>query len=815
MAAVTSLKLIMLPRGFNSKEREMLPLSLPSDFVPEETVLFVGSGFSYGAIAINEKPLPLGKELDNRLAVELKLSIDKYSGKTLAQIAAKKHSDMLMSFLYDNLSVKTYESYHSSILKENWYRIYSTNFDDLIEIVRRDQGNPAKIYSFRDQVPNRIEINSVIHLHGYIGSVTHGNASDELTYALNAYASIHSNRPEWLNELNRSLKFAKNVIFIGYSSEYDEHIRDIMAIIPGLKQKTLFVLGGTEDPVQEMILEDYGQVLWCGTSGFSDLLKNKPKNVSPALEKNRLRSFIYFNPSKDRKAYAPVTFSEISNLLAFGNYNRARFYRDLDSEKYLVFRDSALDKSMSIIAHGQSLLVHSHLGNGKTIFIETLSARLTDLGYNCFIYKTETSSQIEETKFLNSFDKPIVIFDDYTIAREVVPAIRRDHPKLKFVITIRTGTFDYRAPEVGRVFGASIGVVDLNRLTQDEFLKFEKWASSAGIVAKQHREGYGRLLHIREFILDKFENSIVIHDKVLALVSALQADRKAFRAFVVLMVFRHIGEEPESELINFHIIESDPRVVLQPYSEVWGEIANADAMLESSIFSEFVISRFIDADDLLRVVEGIVSSVSSLRKKSKRYDAIFAKCLNFGTLFRLCGSSDQAKASIIRSYDRLRHNPDIDSQPLFWLQVAIAMTSKGDLRAAWQYIGAAYSRVMEDFEPYHIDTKALEVLFRLGSQTEEAFGDAEYQGLESAFTRCIAMISNDRNRPDVFSALNYSEDFFKVRALSLESVKKVRLAYYLRSAIAQLQSLSPSIRAHQGTAEVVRKLERSVALIKY
>jgi hypothetical protein len=202
---------------------------LPADFRPEETVLFLGSGFSRGATAINRKPMPMGGQLDDRLAQALSLPEKKYQGKTLAQVASKRGGGFLRDFLYDNLSTKTYDEFHASIIKRRWFRVYTTNFDDLVESIRRDLGDSITPYTFRDDVPNRLDLNSVIHLHGYIGSVTEANASTQLIYALNAYASLHSDRPEWLTEFNRSVKFARHIVFIGYSTEYDEHIRDILA----------------------------------------------------------------------------------------------------------------------------------------------------------------------------------------------------------------------------------------------------------------------------------------------------------------------------------------------------------------------------------------------------------------------------------------------------------------------------------------------------------------------------------------------------------------------------------------------------------
>jgi len=361
----------------NSDNQEF---KFPEGFDPNETVLFLGSGFSYGAKAVNGEGLPLGGQLDDRLAIELGLEPGRYLGKTLAQFATKNEDLDLRTFLHENLTVKSYMDYHRQILSKKWFRVYTTNFDDLVEVVRDDLGDKVEPITFRDSVPNKIRENSVVHLHGYIGRVQQGNASSELIYAMNAYASLQTERPEWFAEFNRSIKFAKNVMFIGYSVEYDEHVRDMLNRVPDLKGKNCFVLGGNVDPVQDAVLSDYGSVYWGGAEGFARALNELQDQERPPIDVRRMRSFDLFDPTKDQKAVSAVTFSEVRNLIAFGSYNRNRFYRDLDDGNYLIFRNGNIKKVINLMEGGSSVLLHSHLGNGKTLFLETLSGRTLQQG---------------------------------------------------------------------------------------------------------------------------------------------------------------------------------------------------------------------------------------------------------------------------------------------------------------------------------------------------------------------------------------------------------------------------------------------------
>ncbi|WEK00480.1 MAG: SIR2 family protein [Candidatus Sphingomonas phytovorans] len=797
-------------------ETNSLQLSLPDDFRFEETVLFVGSGFSSLATAINGKRLPLGSQLDGRLAEALGLQPGKYDGKTLAEIANRRPEFDVDQFLSENLTVDVVDDQQIGVVNHPWYRIFTTNFDNCIEQILSGPNGSPDIYSFTDPLPNKIKPTSIIHLHGYIGRVTKSNAHTEIIYALKSYANLHSERPEWLTEFNRNLAQCRNVVFVGYSLGYDDHIRDIITKTTDISDKTFFFVGGEHDEIQNEVLGQYGKVSWSGTEGLSSFIKGAMGRGSATVDPNRLLAFDLFNPVRDKQAYSPTTYGEVQNLLAFGKFNRNRFYRDSGDGQYLIFRSKLIYEAEDVLRSGNSVLAHSYLGNGKTMFLETLCSKLQSEGWNCFILRNEALSILDEARFIDKMQKSVIVIDDYTVAREVVPALRRELANTLFVLTIRTGTLDYRMYEIGRVFGDRLATLDLNKITKPEFNKFQDWSRRAGVVSQNTDATFGRLLEIREIILDKFRNSKILTDRVEALVSAIKANHRAYNALIVLMIFRSIGESAQSDFIAFRVLSYDPQPELAKYQELWGEFKSRNDLsesVESGLFSEFVLSNFCEPDELMRVVEQIIAAIAPIRSDKTRFDAVFAKCLNFGALYRLCGADPSAIDAILAGYERLRHNRLVESEPLFWLQVAIANSARGQFRAAWTLINAAYERVNSEFEPYHIDTKALEVLFRLGADEREQFGTHEFEGLDRALESCASMVTKDRNRGDVLRALSYANAFFATRASEMHGAYKVRMAFFLASVSAHLRDLPPTMKARQGTEALKRSIDKSVAML--
>lgn len=787
------------------------PLTLPCEFRFEETVLFLGSGFSSLATAINGKRLPLGSQLDARLAEALKLTPGKYDGKTLAEIANRRPEFDIEAFLSNNLTVQKHSDEQVEVMRHPWYRVYTTNFDNCIESIALKSGGSPDVYTFKDGLPNKIKHGSIVHLHGYIGNVTKGNASTQIIYALKSYANLHRERPEWISEFNRNLEQSRNVVFVGYSLGYDDHIRDIIANGTQVADKTFFFVGGEFDEIQDEILSQYGKVSWSGVEGLVAFVKEAVGRKSSVADPSQLLSFDLFSPAKDKQAFSPVTYGEVQNLLVFGKFNRRRFYRDNIDGNYLIFRDDEIKKAEEILLSGNSILAHSYLGNGKTLFLETMASRLQQKGWSFFFLKSESLNLIAEARFIDRISKSVIVIDDYTVAREVVPILRRELESAQFALTIRTGTLDYRVYEIDSVFGKKIVSLDLNKVSKAEFLRFESWSQKAGIVSQGNEDGRRQYSEIREIILDKFRNSPVLKVRIDNLVAAIKADRRAFQAFVVLMIFRSIGESTQAEFIAFRVLNFDPQPELAKYQELWGEVKGRNVVaesVESGLFSEFVLSHFCDHDELVRIIEQVVIAIAPIRAEKKRYDAIFSKCLNFGTLYRLCGENPKVIPSIISGYERLRHNALIESEPLFWLQMAIANAARSEYREAWNLIRAAYSRVGKDFEPYHIDTKAVDVLLQLGLKKDESFATEELDGLDKALEACAAMVTKDRNRGDVLRALSHSKAFFDARSNGIDEAHKVRFAFFLSSIRAHLRELSPEMKARQGT-EAVRKLIES------
>ncbi|MFC7557411.1 hypothetical protein ACFQU7_42120 [Pseudoroseomonas wenyumeiae] len=139
-----------------------------------KALAFLGSGFSLGALSRAGQTIPTTSELARRIMTAAGES-EEAEFDLAADLFAKTRADdptALSRFLTEQFSVQETSNAHKAFSQYPWQRIYTTNYDNIVEVTSRDSGvdrtpvswqNPPSHYS-RDS-------NWIVHLHGYVGDV--------------------------------------------------------------------------------------------------------------------------------------------------------------------------------------------------------------------------------------------------------------------------------------------------------------------------------------------------------------------------------------------------------------------------------------------------------------------------------------------------------------------------------------------------------------------------------------------------------------------------------------------------------------------
>jgi hypothetical protein len=182
-------------------------------------VLFTGAGFSAEATNQLGRPIPDAWQLANLLWDWLGFT-GAYDSSPLdelyeAAMNSGRPMTSLRSFLEENLLATSTESWYQVVPRVLWYRIYSTNVDDVLESVFRNAGQSSFLRTLAAPIADFEERDQFLRAIQYIklnGSLP-GNP-ETLTFSPRQYARRTSEHDVWYDHFVRDYVYHP-VIFVG------------------------------------------------------------------------------------------------------------------------------------------------------------------------------------------------------------------------------------------------------------------------------------------------------------------------------------------------------------------------------------------------------------------------------------------------------------------------------------------------------------------------------------------------------------------------------------------------------------------------
>ena len=185
-------------------------------------VLFLGAGFSADATNKLGEPIPLGETLCRKLWSFLRFTKESDDNRLqdLFELCLAGDKRQLAFLLRDLFTVDRLADWYQLLTKPYWYRIYTTNVDDVVErayAVKEVEPSLEVIdgqnadYKDRDQFLESIQL---VKLNG-----TDLNSPDKLTFSFRQYARRASENPTWYDHFVRNYSSLPTV-FLG--TELDE-----------------------------------------------------------------------------------------------------------------------------------------------------------------------------------------------------------------------------------------------------------------------------------------------------------------------------------------------------------------------------------------------------------------------------------------------------------------------------------------------------------------------------------------------------------------------------------------------------------------
>ena len=162
--------------------------------------------------------------------------------------------------------------YQREILSLPWARIYTTNYDNMVSLVK---GSSFPIFTFEEEKPRTLPQSFAVYLHGSIRKATDENAESQLI--LNSYHMILLpviTQIGFMNSNEIAVTFDA-CYFLGFSLG-DHHISGLMAA--GETSARPHLLHHTDPPSRQIVdrAPPYGEIVPIGFDGFANLVKTLP-----------------------------------------------------------------------------------------------------------------------------------------------------------------------------------------------------------------------------------------------------------------------------------------------------------------------------------------------------------------------------------------------------------------------------------------------------------------------------------------------------------------------------------------------------------
>lgn len=774
---------------------------------PESAILFLGSGFSLGATNIAGDNPPNGRGLRRHFIEQLQLPEDTdYDLQVLTEEFAEDDAKKLRDELYRIFRIASLDDAQKAILARNWRRIYSTNYDDTVELHRLGAKALPNAYDISEPVPNKLPHGAVVHLHGSIRLITPANVRNSLVLGEASYVNQYVIRSPWYDQFQRDLAFASALYVVGYNLG-DYHIAGLLMANPALAARTVFIQGPKPDKVFLRRTARYGRTMFIGTDGFAEGLARAPRPATPAPD--NLRSFRSLAPTRDKRAHVRPTATEVYDLLVYGDFDAGRLARTQPREDYAIARADAVQAAAAAVESKAAVVVDGRLGNGKTIFLHLLAFELSSRGWNCLLFRPGHPDMTKEVAALAKVERVVLFIEQYSAAQDALTRLREALPNAKLVVEVRTGTFEVRFHELVQLLPKPFDRISLNALSRSEVRSFQTLCENAGLRAPDK----DRAGDLRDMLLDLFENQ-AIRDRVRVALAPLFEKRATQRILtMVMLIAMHQGSIGASFVRS--VIGEDPFKALKPLEDLSHEIfeASADSFrARSAIFSTFVISTFIEPDEIAdAVVE--VTLAAAKRRSERPYRVLMSNMMAYGSLRRTFRGKEYPDKIIIGIYERLRYDERIKDEPLFWLQYAIAMAEVPKLDMADEYIGTAYRKAEElsGFRTFQIDTQAFRI--SLMRAMEEKPG-REIFNIEQIFIgleRIDAMLAESSHRAYAVRVLDGVQAFVAARRGDLAPKEQTALQFWLLKVSKSLAALPDDFKVTAGSEATRARIEATAA----
>ena len=684
------------------------------------TLLFVGSGFSTFAYNLKDEKMPIAKELANKIGNLGNFNADEDLFYAVEKYLKNFSKRTLISFLEEEFTTKNFDPILKDILKFQFRRIYTTNYDDVIEKVSSSLGINRKSIDVEVSPKDYFKyLNICVHINGYIKNLNETTFEKSFKLSESSYLESDSfTRSQWWYSFKKDLEASNAIVFVGYSL-YDIEIKKIL-YKENFREKTYFITLENLSEKEIFKFEKFGKIINIGIERFSSLLKD----VTFSQQNETFNVFKKYDFS-DINIDEDIRDIEIVNLMTRGILNKNKLITSLnDKNKFYVIKRNVIEKIIDKIKEQKYdfFVINAEFGNGKTILLEELKYFLNKNGYNVFElidYELDFTADINLLNKLSVDQQLIIFIDRYCDNLELIKYLKiNNNNQIKVILSDRTSNHYHSKKFLDDIDLYEFNIDLLTDIEIDEIIKliehigeWGEFSSNKKVIKAKFENEYKKQFSL--FLLDMFNNE-QIKKTIDNLTAPFMKDNKLKEIFFALLLLNLIDVEITKSLIE-EVSGNDEIMNIDTY-----EIFNNDFKIKSSLLSKFIISNkftysFIK-NELLRIVE----KAQDYKEYDEYWRKIERELLRFHFVEQIVPK--QHKKIFLKQYfEKLKSQNKLQwlkKEPHYWLQYAMGEMANKNLESAQKKLETAYSLAnnkKRDYDFSYIDNQQarLFILFAL------------------------------------------------------------------------------------------------------
>ena len=648
----------------------------------------------------------------------------------------------LMNLLKQNFSISHVTEELIEITKYPWERIYTTNYDNAIELActhaKRPFDSRNNLDPGSDFPETRVDI---VHLHGCAEKWEIRNFEQSCILGAESYMRLEGLK-HWLDQLRTDVDRSTVVVFVGFSAQ-DFHLNQVLYNASGTKPKVFFVNRTTvqREPDLERMQRNFGQSLPIGRSVFSTIIRKSMHADVP--REPVLRCYNRYHQPEPSPSIPSVT--EIENQLIFGEFSRPQIVRDvLQGRKDYHVPRTITREILSSINNGTTIaLLTGEICDGKTLVVEELCAHLS-LSRPVFELRHAYDDILEETvEILDVYKTAVVIIENcFDLSRTKLRHIARQFHKSTAMAILTSRNIAAEAEAVSQTVleeFESFGIFHLTRMDRVEIETFVELTDQIAAWKDFYATTYTERLRFVEtscrgslpgFLLRLLRSKHVKERYVSEYRKTESLHPTETRAGIAALYVAHIGyDAPLSFLSN--IFEIDVGAAFDRLNEQGVAFRLVRRVGDSiktvpSIGATVLLKEVIEPREVVDTIVEILKKISALRANSDFVRHMFTQMMRYSILASVVDNAVQ----INRFFDNVSKIPYCRRQILFWLQWHMAMTDQRQFVAADRFLTQAYKEVRAykqrtgiDYDSKQLDDRKAKFLMLRGRYSNRATSD--------------------------------------------------------------------------------------------